>query len=415
MWSLSRLQIFRFERARLFAVSAGVALTSAVLTGCAERAGPPTDPSSDPLPISEGTASLAAAPAMVQVSAGGPHTCGVTAVGQAYCWGHNEAGQLGNGSTLSSNRPVQVVGGLAFRQISAGTGHTCAVTTENHLYCWGSGVLVGVAPPPSGIETEPALIVPALRFQSVSAGANHTCAVTVGDRRAYCWGFNDFGGLGDGTTSYRATPVRVSGSHAWRHVSAGNLFTCGITTANVASCWGTDRRGNLGDGATEQRKLRPAVVAGDHRFIQIGSGESHTCAVTTARRAWCWGDGSFGSIGDGKTLDRFTPRAVAGGHTFDRVSAGGSHTCAESTTNQTYCWGWNAFGQVGNGTSGFQGVTRPSLVVGGFHFVQVDAGVDLACGRTSGAVVRCWGSNSSGQLGDGTTTHRSTPTLVVGE
>ena len=262
----------------------------------------------------------------------------------------------------------------------------------------GEPSLIGVAPPPVS-ATKPVPIAPTLRFQRVSAGANHTCAITLGDRRAYCWGVNDFGGLGDGTTVYRATPVPVVGNHTWRQVSAGNLFTCGITTANVAWCWGGDRSGSLGDGPTQQAKRRPVRVAGDHRFIQISAGEFHACAVTMTRRAWCWGSGFLGMIGDGKTFNRFTPRAVVGGYTFDRVTAGVTHTCAETTTNDTYCWGWNAFGQAGNGTTVNEAITRPSLVVGGFRFVQVDGDGDHTCGRTSGAVVRCWGANFWGSWG----------------
>lgn len=413
----SQIQIPCFNSPRVSRVATALVLAGAALTGCAERAGTPTDPGTDP-PTSEATASVTAGPALTQISAGGDFTCGVAATGQAYCWGRNLWGQLGNGTTQSSTRPVQVAGGLSVRQISAGDRHTCAVTTGNLLYCWGSGRYVGVGIPPNDDErepnvTEPRPVAPTLRFQSVSANVTHTCAITVGDRRAYCWGYNTEGGLGDGTTTFRTTPVRVAGSHAWRQVSAGNFFTCGITMANIAWCWGRDGEGQLGDGPTEQRKLRPVRVAGDRRFIQIGSGEFNTCAVTETRRAWCWGQGVSGAIGDGNTLDRYTPRAVVGGHTFDRVSAGFGHICAESTTNRAYCWGLNNFGQLGNGTISAR-VTRPALVVGGFHFVQVDAGSTHTCGRTSDNVVRCWGSNGSGELGDGTTTNRSRPTPIVG-
>ena len=262
--------------------------------------------------------------------------------------------------------------------------------------------------------TEPRAVAPTLRFQSVSANVTHSCAITVGDRQAHCWGYNVQGGLGDGTTTFRVTPVRVLGNHAWRQVSTGNFFTCGITTANVAWCWGTDNRGALGDGLTAQRKLTPVRVAGDHRFIQINSGTSHTCAITITRRAWCWGEGLSGMIGDGKTFNRFTPRAAVGGHTFDRVSGGVHHTCAESATDQAYCWGINDAGQLGNGTASPGNVPQPSLVVGGFRFVQVDAGGDHTCGRTSDGVVRCWGSNSVGELGDGTTIQRPRPRPIVG-
>lgn len=392
-------------------------LTGIALTGCSEPTAPSGAPAAAPLAAAS---SAAAAPALVQVNAGGRHTCGVAASGQAWCWGNNESGQLGTGSTDSSLTPVPVAGGLAFRQISAGIGHTCAVTTGDRLYCWGEPHLVGVASPPATANA-PLAVAPALRFQTVSAGANHTCAITVGDRRAYCWGDNTDGGLGDGTTAFRSTPVPVAGGRAWRQVTAGNLFTCGITTANVAFCWGADRGGTLGDGPSQQRRLKPAAVAGDLRFSQIGSGESHTCAVATTGRVWCWGRNSSGEIGDGTTANRFVPSVVTiRGRTFGRVTAGISHTCGETTTRggtaarETYCWGSNAFGQLGNGNPLGGRALRPSLVVGGFAFAQVDADGDHACARTADNVVRCWGFNAQGQLGDGTTVDRPEPTLVVG-
>jgi alpha-tubulin suppressor-like RCC1 family protein len=405
--------------ARRFPVAIAVLIAALLagtgLTGCSE----PTAPAGAPArPVASATAAAVAvataAPALVQVNAGGQHTCGVAASGQAWCWGNNEDGQLGTGNTDSSLTPAPVAGGLAFRQISAGIGHTCAVTTGDRLYCWGEAHLVGVASPPAPV-TAPLTVAPTLRFQAVSAGANHTCAITAGDRRAWCWGDNTDGGLGDGTTTFRSTPVPVAGGRAWRQVTAGNLFTCGITTTNVAFCWGADRGGTLGDGPTRQRRLKPVAVSGDLRFTQISSGETHTCAVATTGRAWCWGKNFAGMIGDGTTTDRYVPSVVTiRGRTFGRLTAGTSHTCGETTTNETYCWGSNLSGQLGNGNPFGGRALRPSLVVGGFAFAQVDADGDHACGRTPDNVVRCWGSNAAGQLGDGTTTNRPEPTPIVG-
>ncbi len=371
------------------------------LVGCS---GEPetTAPSSDATLVE---AAATAPPALIQVSAGGGHTCGLTAGGLAWCWGENSGGQLGDGSDVSSSRPVAVAGGHSFRQISTSTGQTCAVTFQDRAYCWGNAVAVGAPFPPTG-TFEPVAVASNLRFQSVSAGGTHACAITVGDRKAWCWGINDKGEVGDGTLIGPETPVPVAGNHAWRQISTGNLFTCGITTSKVPYCWGSDFHGTLGEGSTRHHRLTPTPVAGDHRFIQISAGEEHVCAVTGSHRVWCWGEGGTGAIGDGKTFDRFIPRLVAGGHTFDRVTAGGQFTCAEATTNETWCWGVIPVGHLGDRN------LVPALVPGGFHFVQVDAGPGHVCGRTSDNVVRCWGSG--GPLGDGTRTPRPTPTPIVG-
>jgi alpha-tubulin suppressor-like RCC1 family protein len=258
------------------------------------------------------------------------------------------------------------------------------------------------------------------RFRQVDAGELHACGVTTDDR-AYCWGDNSFGQVGDGTMiNNRSTPVAVSGGRQFRQVSAGGAHTCGVTTSDEAFCWGVNGYGQLGDSSTASQRLTPSRVAGTRRFRQVDAGELHTCGVTTNDRAFCWGYGRNGQIGDGKTYLRFWPRAVAGGLSFERVSAGVLHTCGETTLNQAYCWGDNALGQLGNGTNTGPETchyrpcsTRPVAVAGGRFFKQVSAGVWHACGTTAAAAY-CWGYNSFGQVGDGTTTDRLTPVPVAG-
>jgi alpha-tubulin suppressor-like RCC1 family protein len=157
-------------------------------------------------------------------------------------------------------------------------------------------------------------------------------------------------------------------------------------------------------------------VAGAHRFRQIEAGSAFTCAVTTTNRAFCWGNGRQGQIGDGKTFLRFSPSAVAGGHSFSRVTTGYSHTCGETTLNRAYCWGSNTTGQLGDGTISRR--LTPVPVAGGRFFSQVSAGGtefgSHTCGKTAAGVAYCWGWNFYGQLGDGTTTNRNRPTAVLG-
>ena len=165
-------------------------------------------------------------------------------------------------------------------------------------------------------------------------------------------------------------PVAVAGGHRFRQVEPGNSHTCGVTTDNRAYCWGSDAEGELGDGPEARGKLRPVLVAGGYPFRRRDVGEYHTCAVTVDNRAFCWGYGHLGQLGNGKTLNRFTPRAVDGGLTFDRVSTGGDHTCGESVGNRVYCWGWNLYGELGDGTTTMR--LKPVPVAGGFTFAQAD-------------------------------------------
>jgi alpha-tubulin suppressor-like RCC1 family protein len=188
-----------------------------------------------------------------------------------------------------------------------------------------------------------------------------------------------------------------------------------VTTTDEAFCWGQNSVGELGIGGTSGSPVAsPTRVAGAHRFRQIEAGAAYTCGVTTENRAFCWGNGREGQIGDGKTYLRFSPRAVAGGHAFERITTGEFHTCAETTGNRAYCWGLNrgnAAGAVGDGTT-TQRLT-PVAVAGGLFFSQVSAGYTQTCGRTETGVAYCWGTNDGGQLGDGTTTTRLRPVRVI--
>jgi alpha-tubulin suppressor-like RCC1 family protein len=388
------------------------------LVGCRDEAASPTE--AGPAPTLEAAAT---ALAFSQVSGGGLHSCGLTTDSRAYCWGNNAHGALGTGSTTGpescdgaagpfacSTRPTPVAGSRLFRQVSTGDGHGCAIAMDFRAYCWGSNSLGQLG---DGTQTQrlaPTLVRGGLRFYQVEAGLWHTCGVSYPDRKAYCWGYNEHGELGDGTVSQRLIPVPVVGNRTFRQVSAGNWHTCGVTTSNVAYCWGRDSDGQLGNDDVRASKAKPALVAGGHQFRQLAAGMNHTCAVTTADQAFCWGSG--GQIGDGKTVDRYTPRAVVGGLSFSRVSTGLFHTCGETPTNRAYCWGSNGLGQLGNG--GSTDALRPVAVAGGLTFAQLSAGSFHTCGKTPGSVAYCWGYGFFGQLGNGSSGGESrTPVAVA--
>ncbi|MFL5493489.1 MAG: RCC1 domain-containing protein [Gemmatimonadales bacterium] len=289
-----------------------------------------------------------------QVSAGNDFTCGVTTDDKAYCWGFNARGQLGDGTETLRLAPV-LVRSLRVRQVSAGDSHTCAVTTDQRAYCWGlltddmpvalgNGSTVGSATP---VRVSGSLV-----FRQVSVGTGHSCGVTTSDE-AFCWGDNQYGQIGDGeaSASNRLTPSRVAGTRRFRQVDAGVFHTCAVTLAYRAFCWGDNRAGQLGDGTTTPRAV-PRAVSGGIAFERVTAGRQFSCGETTENRTYCWGSNVSGQLGDGSgTSGSATPVLVAGGHFFDQVSAGYFHACAKTGAGRAFCWGNNGNGGLGDGTT----------------------------------------------------------------
>jgi alpha-tubulin suppressor-like RCC1 family protein len=294
-----------------------------------------------------------------------------------------------------------VISGLSFVQVSAGYNHTCGVTADSLAYCWGSNFFGQVG---DGTQTDrltPVRVAGFLRFRGVSAGTDFSCGITV-SYKAYCWGSNSHRSLGDGSTAdIRLKPVPVAGGLRVRQVSSGNAHGCVVTLDDKAYCWGENSFGVLGDG-TRNTRLAPVPVVGGLKFRQLAAGLIHTCGVTLTNSAWCWGSNGFGMLGTGPPLDNgLVPGRVAGGLHFRRVITGDTHTCGETTDNKGYCWGFDRFGQIGDGTSADQRVT-PVAVVGGLQFKRVGAaGANHSCGVTLGQRAYCWGANRDGQLGIG--------------
>jgi alpha-tubulin suppressor-like RCC1 family protein len=402
------------------------------LAACEDRS-QPTAPGAEGevvSPATPGTAAASAALNLYQVSGGLNLTCGVTTDSVPHCWGENIYGQLGIGDSLGpeqcqifgtlsacSTRPIRVAGNHRFGRVSAGSNHACGVTADFQAWCWGlnnSGEL--------GDGTQKDGLVPVrvagVRFRQVDAGWGYTCGVSYPDSHLYCWGFDNRGRLGIGapvaTSVLKPTPVLST--LTFRQISAGIEHTCAITaTTGRAFCWGRNISGELGDSTHVLSRNRPAEVVGKHVFRQIDVSGTHTCAVTTTNKAYCWGNGRSGEIGNGHAYLSFWPRAVSGGLSVRRVTTGGVFTCAETVDNKAYCWGLSN-GVLGNGDASGTAVLTPVLVSGSHAFAQINAGYSHTCGKTTLGVGWCWGNDQYGDLGDGNTaeTVRPIPVKVLG-
>jgi alpha-tubulin suppressor-like RCC1 family protein len=248
------------------------------------------------------------------VSTGLNHSCGVSPLDVAFCWGDNASGKLGDGSMTNRLTPVQVqAAGRRFRQVSVGYHHNCGLANDAHVYCWGANFSNQLGDGTRTDRVTPVAISGGRSFRQVSAGAEHSCGVTTGNA-AYCWGRNRYGQIGNGTSGYakrQPRPIAVLGGIPFSAVDAGGAHTCGVTPGNRGYCWGYNVFGQLGDGTHTQR-LTPVPVAGGKLFGSVDTGYYYTCGVTPGRRAYCWGNNGSGNLGDGTTESRSTPVAVAG-------------------------------------------------------------------------------------------------------
>jgi len=354
------------------------------------------------------------------IGAGRQHGCALVTTTDVRCWGSNALAQLGNGTLTSSLLPVQTVSpSAAIEQMVVGNNMACVRLVSRGTECWGWNADGQLGNGTTLDRSVPTSVSGGVEFATLAASDSHMCGLTAAGT-AYCWGANVDGQIGDGTTISRNTPVQVLGGLTFAQLFAGGYATCGLTSAGEAYCWGRNDHGGLGVGDNSDRTA-PTRAIPSRTFTTMALGVDHTCGRTAAGETYCWGRNNNAQLGNGSTTGSLTASLVSGGHSFAKIFAAADHTCGLTAAGAAWCWGYNNFGQLGDGTTTSQSV--PTLVQGGFAFSQLALGgtgwdgitvqPNHTCGAVIGGGARCWGRNASGQLGDGTTTDRLTPTAVA--
>ncbi|QJR10155.1 hypothetical protein DSM104443_01209 [Usitatibacter rugosus] len=297
------------------------------------------------------------------------------------------------------------------KTLDLGVFHGCSLADSGAVSCWGANNAGQIGDGTTGIDrTFPVAVTTAAR---IGVGSVHACLLTpTGAPR--CWGFNSSGQLGDGTFTDRATPTDATGfPGTYRLIKGGGGHTCAVTTAGGVRCSGFNGAGQLGDGTIDSKNTSVPVTDLTSGVVDLQVAYEHNCVLTSAGGVRCWGNNTYGQLGDGTTTNRPTPITPSGlGSGVASVTTRGYHTCALKTGGAVLCWGRNDFGQLGDGTL----VNRPTPVnvtgpvVGS---LSVAAGSYHTCVRTPESGVLCWGFNLQGQLGDGTRTNTSRPIAVA--
>jgi alpha-tubulin suppressor-like RCC1 family protein len=347
------------------------------------------------------------------IDAGGYFSLAIQKNGRAWGWGLNAVGQLGNNSAISKRTPVSVAGAAkTFCQISAGYSFSLAIAKNGRAWAWGIN-LDGQLGDNSIISKQTPVSVAgaAKTFCQISAGGGHALAIDK-NGKGWGWGYNYNGQLGNNSYNSQTTPVSFFGGYTFCKIAAGGYFSLGISKQGRAFSWGANEFGQLGNNNDIGGAVPQSVLGAVKTFCQIAAADSHSLAIDKNGRAWGWGYNNNGQLGDNTITQRLTPVSVAGAaKTFCQISAGTFHSLAIDKNGRAWAWGRNNEGQLGDNST-ISKRTPVSIAGAVKTFCQISAGQYHSLAIDKNGRAWGWAVNDYGELGDNSIVSKLTPVRV---
>jgi alpha-tubulin suppressor-like RCC1 family protein len=358
--------------------------------------------------------------ASVQLALGYLHTCLRKSDGKVQCWGDNGAGQLGDsisfdaGTRNPAKVPQDVVGLTDAVQLASGLSHSCAIKRGGTIVCWGINIFGQLGDGTTQRSSSPVAVTGVTDAVAVAAGTSFTCALLKGGT-VKCWGANYSGQLGDNSKIDRPTAALVQQLTGATGIATAEHHACAIVGAGTLKCWGKNDEGQLGNG-TLAESLLPTPIASLTDIVQVVAASRFTCALARSGQVHCWGANTLGQLGTGSANAAPNPSpAVTAVSDAIAIWVGYEHACAVRRSGEVACWGAAGNGQVGSGSVPEDAsIPRPTAVVGVTNALAVSTGGDHSCTTTTAGAVLCWGANTLGQLGNGTTSRAYAAVPVTG-
>lgn len=344
----------------------------------------------------------------VSIATGYVHCVGLKSDGTIWAWGYNGDGRLGDGTTNSYKAPVQIGKDDRWISISCGYAHTLGIKSDGTLWAWGVNDHGQLGDGSSTNKKTPIQIGSDSRWTSISSGGN-TSRALKSDGTLWAWGANNKGQLGNGTTLDSYSPVQIGKDNKWVITTTGWTHSLGIKSDGTLWACGLNDHGQLGDGTTTDR-INPVQIGKSTKWVNISVGQWHSLGLMSDGTLWAWGQGVSGELGDSTTTDRHEPVKIGKDKTWVNVVAGRDHSLGIKADGTLWAWGDNANGQLGDGSNTYY--ITPYKIRTENKWLTLSGGQLYSAALKSNGTLWAWGENSYGQLGDSSNNQKSEPVQI---